>query len=336
MIFSFGLRQAAPTVATAVDTPRSCKNPRRELPSRSAAPPGNSLAAPGVTARDRSSMDRQSLRVAGGPPAGAPPEPTTGSERRTRSLARASWLSSQLIAWASSVTRGAARSRVDVVLRRQQPAGIDRVSLGLPIHVGDLGDRTEVRLRMSVTVEAEPHGHRGVLLDRRHLVDASVAADAADALVHVDGVVEVDELGNLVDAPPFERFVLDEALAHRLEEGALVPDLRVAVETELRRRDAGGRRLVDRVVAIAAVDPFVTRVVAVIELQRLLDGILHPARVGRAGVKHQSSRYPHCTRRHHEQRDLRERVVLRSKERTHPRSASIYAELGGRVKRSIR
>ncbi len=189
---------------------------------------------------------------------------------------------------------------------------------------------------MAVAIEAEPHGQRGVLLDRRHLIDAAVAADAADALVHVDRVVEVDELGNLVDPAPLERLVLEEALAHRLEERALVPDLRVAVETELRRRNAGRRRLVDRVVAVAAVDPLVTRVVAVIELQRLLDGILHAARVGRAGVQHQTSRNAHRPRRHDKQRDLRERVVLRSKERTHPRSASIYAELGGRVKRSIR
>ena len=60
-------------------------------------------------------------------------------------------------------------------------------------------------------------------------------------------------------------------LAHRLEQRALVPDLRVAVQAELRRRDAGVRRSIDRVVAVAAVDAFVARVVPVIELDRLLD-----------------------------------------------------------------
>ena len=38
------------------------------------------------------------------------------------------------------------------------------------------------------------------LVDERHLVDAAVAGHAADALVHVDGVVEVDEVREVVDA----------------------------------------------------------------------------------------------------------------------------------------
>ena len=103
--------------------------------------------------------------------------------------------------------------------------------------------RAQVRLRAAVALEAPAHRQRRRLLDGRHLVDAAVAADAADALVHVDRVIEVDELGHLVDPVPLDRLVLDEALAHRLEERALVPDLRVAVQAELRLRDAGARRL---------------------------------------------------------------------------------------------
>src|SRR5450755_823165 len=220
-------------------------NPRRETPSISDAPPGNSLAAPGTApSRERSSIERQSGRE--GRPvsaAAAPPfcAPTIGSDRRARSFARASWLSSQLMNDASSVARGAAGARVDVVLHGEQPSRFDRIALGLPLHVGNLGDRSEVLFRVPVAIEAEAHGESRGLLDGGHLIDPAVAADAADALVHVDRVVEVHELGNLVDPPPFEGLVLEEALAHRFEERALVPDLRVAVQTERRLRDAGGR-----------------------------------------------------------------------------------------------
>src|SRR6202142_3072134 len=123
---------------------------------------------------------------------------------------------------------------------------------------------------MPVTIEAPAHRQRRRLFDGRHLIDTAVAAHASDTLVHVNRMVEVDELRNLVDAPPLGGLVLEEALAHRLEEGALVPNLRVAVETELRLGNARGRRLVDGVVTIAAVDPLVAGVVAVVELQRLL------------------------------------------------------------------
>src|SRR6185312_1590875 len=329
-IFSFGFWQAAAPAATAVETPTICMKSRRETPLSSLAPAGNSLAAPGVVASARSSIERQSFREPvepGGEPA-APFESKIGSDLRARSLARASWLSSQLMTWFSSVTGGAAGSRVDVVLLRELLAGFLGIALRLPVHVRDLRDRPEVLFRMAVAAETEAHGQGGVLLDRRHLVDPSVAAHAADAFVHVDGVIEIDELRHLVDAPPLDRLVLNEALANRLQELALVPDLRMAVKTKLRGRDAGRRGLVDRVVAVAAVDPLVTRVVTVIELNGLLDRVLHAPRVRRLGVEEQASRNSQCPRRHDKQRDPCERVVSGPKERTHPRRAAFMPSGG--------
>ncbi len=116
----------------------------------------------------------------------------------------------------------------------------------LPGHVGHLLERAQVRLGLAVAVEAEAHGQRLGLLDRGHLVDAPVAGDAADALVHVDGVVEVDEVGNVVDLLPDDGLALEVAAPQRLEQRALVPDLRMAVEAQLRvgnrRRGASDRR----------------------------------------------------------------------------------------------
>ena len=64
--------------------------------------------------------------------------------------------------------------------------------------------RPHVLLGCAVAVEAPLHLQR-LRLPERHLVDAPVAGGAADALVHVDAVVEVDEVGQVVDLDPLDR-----------------------------------------------------------------------------------------------------------------------------------
>ena len=68
-----------------------------------------------------------------------------------------------------------------------------------------------------------------------------------------------------------------EAVAHRLEERAVREDLRMAVHARLGRRDARKRRILDRGVAVPAVDAVAGDVPFVAELDRLL------ARDARAG-----------------------------------------------------
>jgi hypothetical protein len=202
-------------------------------------------------------------------------------------------------------------------------ACFDGIALRTPGHVGHLPHGAEVLLRGAVTVEAPPHVERLGLLHRGHLIDAAVAGDAADALVHVDGVVEVDEVGDIVDLRPDDRRALDEAPAERFEERALVPDLRVAVEAELRGRDPRVRRAIDRGVAEAAVDAFVAGVVAVIELDRLLDRILHPARDGAAHVEEQSPEAAPGSADRDQKREFRQSVVFRAEQRSHSGLACI-------------
>ena len=84
-----------------------------------------------------------------------------------------------------------------------------------------------VRLGVAVAVEAPLHGQRLDLLHRRHLVHPAVAGVAAHALVHVDGVVEVDEVGEVMDARPGDGAVVEVLLADERQQRALVPDLGV-------------------------------------------------------------------------------------------------------------
>ena len=122
-----------------------------------------------------------------------------------------------------------------------------------------------------MAVEAPFHLQRRFLDHQRHAIDAAVAGFAADALAYVNAVIEVHEVRQVVDAHPVERLVVAEAGAHRLEVRAGVPDLRVAVDAGLGRRNAGRRRHFDRRVAIAALDADAAGVMLMRELDRLLD-----------------------------------------------------------------
>src|SRR3569833_526036 len=93
-----------------------------------------------------------------------------------------------------SVTDIAIRQRVgmDLVMSEERCAEVARVVGRLPVHreFGGLG--AMVRRRVAVAVEAPLHGERRRLLYQRHIVDAAVAGDAADTVVHVRGVVDID------------------------------------------------------------------------------------------------------------------------------------------------
>ena len=121
-----------------------------------------------------------------------------------------------------------------------------------------------------MAVEAPLHLQRRLLQHQRHAIDAAVAGLAADALLHVNAVVEVDEVRQVVHADPAQRLVVAEARAHRLEIRAGRPDLRVAVDAGLGRRNAGRRRDFNRRVAVAAVDADAADVMLMRELDRLL------------------------------------------------------------------
>src|SRR5690606_40355803 len=113
------------------------------------------------------------------------------------------------------------------------------------LHVEDLTAGPELRRRVPVTLQAPAHGH-GLRLERgRHLVDPAVAARATDAVVHVNAVIEVDVVGQVVDAVPLHR----DAGLPALEDGGQLrrvrPDLRVARHAGLGGWHRGRARRLD-------------------------------------------------------------------------------------------
>ena len=82
-----------------------------------------------------------------------------------------------------------------VVIRLQpQAAASSWFGGGLVRHVRDLAARPQVFFGRPVAVEAPLHLERLRLIHEGHLVDRAVAGRAADALLHMDLVVEVDEI----------------------------------------------------------------------------------------------------------------------------------------------
>src|SRR6266702_2526838 len=211
----------------------------------------------------------------------------------------------------------AGRPGVNVVALQEVLRQRDRIAFGRPAHGRDLVERTEVWTGVAVAVEAPAHGERRHLLHGRHLIDATVTALAAHALVHVDGVVEVDEVGQPVDPHPRDGLAGEVALPDRLEPGALVPDLRVAVHAERGRRDAGRGPAVDARVAVPAVNAIIGDVVAVVEQHRLDERVLLPGPAGHPRPHHEAAegadRAPHEQQEH----EVEGGVGTGSEERAH-------------------
>src|SRR5262249_38754280 len=163
-------------------------------------------------------------------------------------------------------------TRVDVVVLYQLEPQRALVARRRPVHVEHVLARSHLVLGLAMAVETPFHLQGRRLIELVHAVDAAVARSAADTLVHVHAVVEVDEVGQIVHPDPADRFVVTPARAHRLEERALRPDLRVAVHARLRRGDAGEGGDVDAGVAVATVDTELAGMVLVAELDGLLPG----------------------------------------------------------------
>src|SRR5215469_12371661 len=124
----------------------------------------------------------------------------------------------------------------------------------LVAHVENLIARAEILLRSAMAPQAPLHLQAFLLVHQRHGIDRAVTGVAADSFSHMNAVVEIHEVGELVDAHPLQRLTATVAGADRLQQLGIRPDLRVAVHAGLGWRNAGKARGLDRSVAVTAVD----------------------------------------------------------------------------------
>ncbi len=140
----------------------------------------------------------------------------------------------------------------------------------MPFHVKDFLFRSHKIFRPPMTLQTPFHLQRRSLRHDRHLIDPAVAGRASDALVHMNRMIEVSEVRQVVNANPFQRLAGFETGAHRLEIRTVSPNLFVAVHADRSRRHPRRRGRLDRGVAVTAVDAVIADVMLVTELDWLL------------------------------------------------------------------
>src|SRR5688572_6306832 len=207
-----------------------------------------------------------------------------------------------------SMARRAGRQVLDAVLLHEPRPELLLRDRRAVAHRENVAARTDELLRFAVTVQTPLHLQRVLLHHQRHLVDPSVTRLAAHPLLHVDAVVEIDEIRQVVHTNPVERGVVAEARAHRLEDRAVRPQLRMAVHTGLGRRNSGERRRFHRRVTVAAIDPVVADVMRVAELKRLFDEFVGARHVRRTPEDHDERDGAACQEQYAGNTDFREGV----------------------------
>ena len=139
-----------------------------------------------------------------------------------------------------------------------------------PFHVVNLFHRPHEPFRRAVTLQTPLHLQRLRLEENRHFVDAPVTRRAADTFFHVNAVIEVGVVRQVVYANPLDRLPRAETRAHRFQIRTVGPDLFVAVHARRRRRQARRRGRLDGCVTVTAIDAVVTDVMFMTELNGLL------------------------------------------------------------------
>ena len=100
-----------------------------------------------------------------------------------------------------------------------------RFVLRPPCHVENLVSTTDKPFRLAMTLQTPLHLQRRCLIEDRHVVDPSVTRRTANAFLHVNAVIEIGEVRQVVNSYPLDRFPAAEARAHRFEIWTIRPDL---------------------------------------------------------------------------------------------------------------
>ena len=124
---------------------------------------------------------------------------------------------------------------------------------GLPSHIGSFVQRSQVLFGGPVTREAPPHSQGLVLADNFHLVNSTMTGDTPDSPIHMGAVVEVNEVGKIMDANPIDGEPGLIALTDRFEFGAIHLDFGMAIHAGLGWRNGGVLGLFHGIVAITAI-----------------------------------------------------------------------------------
>ena len=121
-----------------------------------------------------------------------------------------------------------------------------------------------------MAIQAPAHGQRRSLEDKRHLIDRTVTGGAANTLVDVNAVIEIDEVGKAMDLDPLNRLIGAKTLANGFEITDIVEENGMAIHAGLGGRNARVSGTFHAGMTIAAVDAVVSDMMLVAELYGLI------------------------------------------------------------------
>jgi hypothetical protein len=113
------------------------------------------------------------------------------------------------------------------------------------------------------------------------LIYTPVAGSATDALVHVNGVIEIDKIRQVMNLDPRNGLASGPTVANRLQQLRIGPDLRVAIDTGSGWRNSGVTRFLNRGVTVLALQAQALHMMLVAERDRLFRTLTLPRHPGR-------------------------------------------------------
>jgi hypothetical protein len=105
---------------------------------------------------------------------------------------------------------------LNVIFPNELPAKLELIRRGNIVDIEDFGFGPDVSFRFPVTVDTPVHIQSVDAVRQRHLIHLAVTGGASYAFIDVNAVVEEDEIGQIVDAHPFDGPPGRPAIANRL------------------------------------------------------------------------------------------------------------------------
>lgn len=131
-----------------------------------------------------------------------------------------------------------------------------------------------------MAIKAPTHEKRVGLHHKRHLVNLAMARCTADPFLHMDAVIEVNKIGQIVDSNPLKRFAGAIAVSNGLKDGCFSPNLGMAAHARMCRGNPRIGADLHGTVTVAAINPQSIHVVFVTEHHRLFAEHVDLAEVG--------------------------------------------------------
>ena len=171
------------------------------------------------------------------------------------------------------MTRRATRQlgrRTNLVFYRQLFTDFGLIRWRLPVHIENLIVWPQYVLRIAMAVQAPRHLQRRRLKHQRHLIHLPVARRTAHTLGHVNAVIEINVVGQAVYTDPLNGLIGAITLSDRLQVARAVKKHGMTVHACFGRWNARRRGKLDARMAVSAINPVVTHMVLMTELNGLI------------------------------------------------------------------